>query len=164
MLTRMTRTARCPTCTLPLALRERPTGGQWTCAECGGIALFEDDLRQRLTTTQTESLFGRFQTTDVEPGCPCPRCENSCVQAAIQGAQRVVHLDACLDCRVVWFDAGELYDFGSPGLRERARAVDDGRPRVHNEPDLVRADWIDRLADRAGQAMDIAFDIILFLP
>jgi hypothetical protein len=83
----------------------------YRCELCEGYLVAEDELRELAGHRAPDEQLEREARAETEPDSaeflPCPRCRDEMVKEVIHGP-KVFTVDACKDCRLLWFDGGEL--------------------------------------------------------
>ncbi len=104
----------CPSCYALLSPVKYEGLPVFKCSECDGYLVSNrrvDDIQRRLTKTQSElneeSRGTGTERADNPNQLLCPRCHLP-MEKEIWKKQGPFQIDKCLNCDVVWFDAGEL--------------------------------------------------------
>jgi hypothetical protein len=116
----------CPRCRVPLSETFYEGVGIRTCGRCGGRLVdaaavdrivarrefaFSDGLREKARRFRETAIRNPLRRQKIEsalaPDVPCPGCGYRMV-ARPYNYQYFVHVDKCLSCSKIWFDADEL--------------------------------------------------------
>jgi hypothetical protein len=104
---------------------------------CEGYLVAEDELRELAGRRRDdEELKGdakREREPDSSEFLPCPRCREEMVKEVVHGPETFT-VDACKDCKLLWFDGGEL-----PRLRLAYEESLEAGEEAPGGPDLLFA-------------------------
>jgi Zn-finger nucleic acid-binding protein len=147
----------CPSCRAALTLTHEGTFNSWACPAGHGVAA---TLTQGYERLQEDELHHVWQlaraATPTTEARSCPVCEHPMVNVEVpydpdeieegqpgDGADTgAAWLDVCVDCEVIWFDAGELMAFPAD--------LPDA------EPTPAELDAVAKIRDTFGQGVEAA--------
>lgn len=119
---------KCPAC--QSQLRGGKEGVLWVCETCAGCSLRIGALRAKVAIPAVENLWARAKERAQLSPRSCMVCKNTMSQVIVSAASGpALHLDACIACALVWFDASELSGFvraspPKPTRREVSHALE----------------------------------------
>ncbi len=107
---------KCPSCSAKLQGGEDKGGLLWLCSICFGAGLRTELLREKAPAHVIKSLWkaAKEQSGPSERNCLLCRERMVLVSQPLPSGQ-VLHLDACVKCSLVWFDANEVNDLLAHG-------------------------------------------------
>ena len=94
----------CATCGAELERVDVDHGVMWACRHCGGRAAGIGLLRRSVARDYANELWIAGIAADKRGSHRCPSCQTPMIQAPA----RVLNLDICKGCQLVWFDPGEF--------------------------------------------------------
>lgn len=149
---------RCPSCSAKLQGGEDKDGMLWLCSICFGAGLRTELLGEKAPAHVIKALWkaAKEQSGPSDRACLVCRQRMVLVSPILPNGQ-VLHLDACTQCRLVWFDANELNDLLAHGpLADGKRK--DFMPLLRRE--LTKRPMSDNESVAASVAGHVAIDLV----
>ncbi len=112
----------CPRDRQPLEALSLDHAVCFACPQCGGRAATVELLRRMAPRERLRELWALVRA-GAAADAECPSCRKPMRLVALREAERVLQLDGCAGCHVIWFDAGELRAL-APGAAGPAPVVD----------------------------------------
>jgi len=101
----------CPKCNMMLS-PTRGTGGLlWKCKACSGVAANLAVLRKYLKDGTVRKLWLQAVAGSTTSDRKCPCCVQMLKEFTVSRNDRLIHLDFCRTCQLMWFDSNELEAF-----------------------------------------------------
>jgi Zn-finger nucleic acid-binding protein len=116
----------CPSCGTALVLTHEGDFNSWACPAGHGCAATQTEAYERLQEDELHHLWQLArEATPTTDARRCPICEAGMVSIEVPADEDEVEegapgdgpdkgsiwIDVCLDCELLWFDAGELNSF-----------------------------------------------------
>lgn len=134
----------CPNCQSKLQGTETEGGLYWSCKECGGLAMKVSLLRKNVAQRSLDALWMAANKANAEGKRCCVACRQPMAYVPLTlGEEKVLALDVCRPCSLVWFDAYEFQQM--PPADQDSRLSKEGRQALAQLEVAL-------LADRAREA------------
>jgi len=152
----------CPKCKTTLIPTRGAGGLLWKCEACSGVAANMAVLRKYLKDDTVRRLWLEAIAGSTLSNRKCPCCVQMLKEFAVSRDNRLIHLDLCKTCQLMWFDKNELEAFPraeklpSPDMNENLALAKIGL-EAELESEQSSAENI------IAQGMDILFIIIRLL-
>ncbi|MBP7124856.1 rhomboid family intramembrane serine protease [Myxococcota bacterium] len=143
----------CPRCRVTLRSVASPDGPRaFACPSCGGRAATLEALRPRARKGQIAMILEGSRDAGGPDGPPCPACAAAMKGVRLAADREDLELDACPQCRLVWFDPAEMARFLPPSAPDLPRRA----PDLPLEARVALATWEARRVRERAEAEDRA--------
>jgi len=152
----------CPKCKTSLSPTRIAGGLIWKCEACSGAAANMAVLRKHLKSEAVKELWRTAVVESTPSDRGCPSCGHALREFEASRDSRLISLDLCKTCQLLWFDGDELEAFPRaeklhrPDMDENIAIAKIGlEAELENEQSSAE--------NIIGQGMDILFLIIRLL-
>ncbi len=113
----------CPNCQGKLACSRADGQPFWTCGGCAGRAVGFPWLRKQGAEDLIAELWSPAHEAEGKTGPDCPLCDRPMLSVPTPLANKIIPLDLCKHCQLVWFNPAEydqvLKEYAEPNDAER---------------------------------------------
>jgi len=145
---------RCPRCHADLKRTETPAGYHWFCPGCHGRAVTLPVLRKAVEKGFVSGCVSAVWAKADAPGTGCPVCHKTMREVAASGHERLMRVDVCFGCQLVWFDAQEFESVPAAPPRPKETMLGVPEPNPHASQAVREAVALARVQSMADQARD----------